>query len=537
MFFIMKIRFLVLIVFLQVNSCCLFSQESNGYIPIINFEITDKCDSATINFSNYWKSVPISIMENLSSSNIVNYEFIYASLLRSGDSVSIINTNTNHITFVKINDSEIVDHIYFYNYDSIFVFLDRDVVIYHRANNNKIADFYMIDTLGEIKGLYSLDSVPYIYHDTKDTMIFLRRFRLEDSKIKNNIFYIPFSLYKPHLNDSVLASLNIELLCAFDLQNKKVKMLNIKMPDNIIGTNFSKNSVTNGFDFIFINDTTMLYSYDFSSDIYKFNIKTDSSELIKSFPDFPFNNIPNPKEECFSSRFGKLKFSPLENVFYRDIFVRNFENYKDFNLTQVLDDQLNLVGYYIENSSYCCLERNGYGEFVLLNVKKNYFGSVVKIGSIKLVPFGELVNNYLPKKPIETQNVVFFNDPTLSENQIIDTYISEFKIPKNSKVVIFKFDNCGYATDYLIKQMAKTNDKNPIYYIVYGENCGSIITFLESMKITNMDYIKFDLKNIYKGYIKDDIRNQVLLVKNKKNKFKMVKSNNTTLYKEFKHFM
>jgi len=532
----LKIRFIALILLFQANILFSFSQEETTSLPIISVETTGQSDLSWENYLNYRNSVSISVMANLSSSNVVNNELIFAALFNRGDSISIFNTNTNEQANVKIPNAEIVANLYFHNYDSIFIFLDRSFVHNQWVNGQKIADFYMIDTLGEIKGLYSLDSVPFIYKGSQDTMIFIRKFRLEGLKIKNNIFYIPFSHYRPTLSDTSLVTLKIRLLCAFDLESKKIKMYNVKLPLKDIGTVYLREVADNGFDYIFVDDSTIVYSFDYSTDIYRLNLNTDSVELIKSFPDFPFNNVPNPTNDCHSTMVGQLNYSPLEKKYIRDLFVRNYENYEDFTLTQVLDENFNLIGYYIGNSLFSFLKFNAQDQFILLNKSDNYHGSVVKVNEVNELNINDLKNNYLQKKNTVPKKNITFDYSLLNQTQKIELYISHFQIPKNSKIVILSLDNCGYVLDYVFSTLLPKIEELNLHCIIYAESTDMLKQLMKSNNIQLDKNIHIDYSALYKDLIESDIQSNLILVNQNKKDDKIVFSTYKTLIKDLKNF-
>lgn len=362
------VLFVIVLQFLNINS--LTSQDLEIKFPVVNLEFTGEYDSTTIRIINYRNSVAVGLMANLFCFQTLNNEYIFANILRSGDTLSIFNASTNNINSIYIPNSFYIEHLYFHNYDSIFLFFERQIVFSQQMKGQKMADFYLTDTTGVIKELFSLDSVPYIYKGSYDTMIYLRRYPFEGNKIIDNILYLPFSIYNPSISDSLLRTLKMRLLCAYDIENKKVKMLNINMPDKEIGTLFNEDVFKSGFDFLILNDSILIYSFDYSSDLFNYNINKDTINFVKKFPNF-FENIPNPTRECHYTHYSKMKFSSIENVFIRDLSIYDFENFEDFQISQILDENFNLVGYFVEDSIYEYMDVNANGELVVLNKKKN----------------------------------------------------------------------------------------------------------------------------------------------------------------------
>lgn len=529
------VLFVVVMQFININS--LISQELEIKFPVVNLEFTGEYDSTTTRKINYIKTVSYAIMDNYWSERTLNNEKITANILRSGDTLSIFNITTNKINSVVIPNSIYIEHVYFHNYDSIFLFFDREFVFSQQMDSQKMADFYMTDTTGMIKGLFSLDSVPFIYNGDIDTMIFNRRFRFEDVKIMNNVFYIPFAIYRPSISDTSLRDLNIKLLCAFDLSLKKVKMLNVKIPDKYIGEKFTQNTTTNGFDYYILNDSILIYSFDFSTEIYSYNIKTDTSILIKSFPDFYFNNILNPSSDCFRTSMNKLKYSEKENVFIRFFTISNFENFKDFYFTQILDENFNEKGIFFEDSIYTIIDVNANGELVVNNKTENYRGYKVKIGDINFVSLDEIKKSKINFKKKTESNKSVEIDKKIPQEERIGKYIASMNIPINSKVVIFSVDNCGHVLDYLFQNMTEIKENDPIYYLIYAENSEMIYQFLELFKVPLNDHIIIDTTNNYKSFIEKEIQSDVLLVKNKKKSTKVIKSKHNTLLNDYTKFI
>ena len=115
-------------------------------------------------------------------------------------------------------------------------------------------------------------------------------------------------------------------------------------------------------------------------------------------------------------------------------------------------------------------------------------------------------------------------------------YISNFQIPKNSKIIIFSIDNCGYVLDYIFATLLPKNEDHQFYFIIYGNNKEFLKQLIESYKIHLDSYIFIDNTDLYKTLIVNEIQSKILFVNKKNKKEPIILSNYKTIINDLKNF-
>jgi hypothetical protein len=514
------------------------SQNTDSiFFPVIQTIRTGIIDYEFYNSVKHSSSIPRNLMLPFYTENVINKEKIEAVLYNTNDTLSIFNTTTKLQTKVFIEGGVYLSHVYFYNYDSIFVFFDREFVYQMNFKKKKMPDFAIIDTLGHLKGKFSFDSVPYINNGSTNPMIMLSRFNLKGNLIANNTLYLPFSIYLPHITSSEYKNLTMKLLCAYNLKENTLKMLNIQIPKNYIGKHFTEHLTDNGFDFKLLNDSTIIYSFHFSSDIFLYHINTDSSELVGTYPDFYFNNIVNPDSNSFQTLFYAPEYITEKHIYSRLIYVREF-NDLDLSFNQFLDENFKVIGYSFGDSIWSKVYYNANGAFISIKRKENYIGEVVEIDSIKTLCLTEIINSLgnNSKHLKYVQKISLPDDLTLEEKMKI--YLSMLNVLENSKVIVLSGDKvCGNVLNFLLEQFKNHKsdfEERKIVILFYNTTKSTVEMFLNPYSIDINDVLVDD-QGLYDQIFGKSTNDQIYMVNNKKDRFKIKKSELKTLVKDFKH--
>jgi len=514
------------------------SQNTDSiFLPIIQSYKTGIIYYEIYNSNIHNKSIPRNLMVNFHTENVINNEQIEAILYTTNDTLSIFNTKTKLQTKVYIESGDYLSHVYFYNYDSIFLFFEREFVYQMHNKKTKMPDFAIIDTLGHLKGTFSLDSVPYIYNGSNNPMIMLSRFNLKGNLIANNILYLPFSIYLPEITSPEYENITMKLLCAYNIKEKKLKMLDIQIPKNNIRNSFNEHLTNNGFDFKILNDTTIIYSFNYSSDIFIYHVNTDSSELVGSYPDFYFNNIVNPKTKVYSTFFYAPEYIPEQHVYLRSIYVREF-NDMDISIFQLLDENFKVIGYSFGDSIWSPVYYNAEGQFISINRKENYIGEVVELGPVKTQSLTEIINSLGNKsKHIKyEQKISLPEDLTLKER--MELYLALLNVPENSKVIVLSGDViCGNVLNFLLEQKKnnkKEYDQKNIIYLFYNCNQSTLESYISPYSLQAEDFV-IDDQGLYNQIFGASKNGDIFMIQNKKKGLKIKKSGINTIVKDFKH--
>jgi hypothetical protein len=402
----------------------------------------------------------------------------------------------------------------------------------------KMPDFAIIDTLGHLKGTFSLDSVPYIYNGINNPCIRLYGSNLKGNLIVNDILYLPFRIYLPEITSPEYENITMKLLCAYNLKEKKMKMLDIQIPKNFIGTHFTEHVIKNGFDFNFLNDSTIIYSFDYSSDIFIYHINTDSSELVGSYTDFYFNNMVNPDSNMYRTWFYAPEYKPEKRVYSRKIYVSEF-NDMDLVFFQFLNENFKVIGYSFGDSIWSPVYCNAEGQFISINRKENYIGEVVELGPVITQSLTEIINSLGNKsKHIKyEQNISLPEDLTLKER--MELYLAMLNVPENSRIIALSGKViCGNVLNFLLEQY-KTHknefDEKKIVFLFYNCNQSTLEGFLSPYSLKAEDFI-LDDQGLYNQIFGESKDGDILMIQNKKRGLKIKRSGLEMLVKDYKHF-
>ncbi len=515
------------------------SQNTDSiFFPIIQVYKTGISDSEIYNSIIHDQSIPRNLMLPFHTERVINNENIIARLYTTKDTLSIFNTKTKLQTKVFIEGGIYLSHVYFYNYDSIFVFFDRDFVYQMHIKKKKMPDFAIIDTLGHLKGTFSLDSVPYIYNGINNPSVMLSGSNLKGNLITNDILYLPFSIYLPEMTSPEYKNLTMKLLCSYNLKEKKLKMLDIQVPKIFIGTHFTEHVIKNGFDFNLLNDSTIIYSFDYSSDIFIYHINTDSSELVGSYPDFYFNNKVNPDSNMFRTMFHAPEYKPEKHVYSRMIYISEFKDI-DLAFFQFLDENFKVIGYSFGDSIWSPLYCNAEGQFISVNRKENYIGEVVELGPVKTQSLTEIINSLGNKsKHIKyVQKISLPEDLTLKVR--MEIYLAMLNVPENSRIIALSGNViCGNVLNFMLEQY-KTHknefDEKKIIFLFYNCNQSTLESFISPYSLQAEDFI-IDDQGLYNQIFGESKDGDILMIQNKKSGLKIKTSALNTLLKDYKHF-
>jgi len=253
----------------------------------------------------------------------------------------------------------LISKIYYHNQDSIFIFYNRKKIkdYEYQHNINILYDFVLVNRNGKVVNWYLLDSVPYIYNGYLSPMIYVNENSVSNNLIINNKLLINFTNYKPFSHDSNFIKFNPKLLCLYDLTTKEIKMLNVKFPPEDIGKKYPNGCSTSYFDFTYDKDNNLLISFPYTSKIYKYYFDKDTMILASEKMGF-FNNLDsttilkNQIGDLIQLRFYAPHYCKKNNQYIRDLTITKFKNYHLVSVIELLDSNLNHIGYFFPDSTF-----------------------------------------------------------------------------------------------------------------------------------------------------------------------------------------
>ena len=121
-------KWIVIVILFLIFGYAKSQNTDSIFFPVIQTIRTGIIDYKFYNSHIHHSSIPGNLMLPFHTENVINNEKIEAQLYNTNDTLSIFNTTTKHQTKVFIEGGVYLSHVYFYNYDSIFLFFEREFV-------------------------------------------------------------------------------------------------------------------------------------------------------------------------------------------------------------------------------------------------------------------------------------------------------------------------------------------------------------------------------------------------------------------------
>jgi hypothetical protein len=532
---------LIFVLFAIIFTQCNENQNYNG--ANTNYYDTGITDSSLYLRDKFIAQTPRMLSAELYSFNVLDGKTITTFLNPSGDTIITFDGKNALKINIPFKFKIPISSVYFHNYDSIFVFLDREFVVMFSNEKIKFDDFILINSKGKVLNKYSLSKVKDIYNGQLCPMIYLKKTFVENIRILNGKLFLPFSIYNPLISDSTLKDYYIKLICEYDLLSKKYRMLNISFPKEDIGKIFSSNVHGNSVDFYLLNDSILIYTFDYSSTIYKYNLNTNMSGPVYKLKDFYFENriVKNPDTNIFYSEFYCPVFVKKDNIFIRRIKVHNYKQFEDFEISQIFNDSLKIMFNNYSDSTYSSIRINANGDLIVSDKSNSYISSLIKISKdYQNITVND--DDLRLKRKIIKSNVTKINADVkkLSLNDRLKKYIYSIGLQNARKVVLINTDiMCSHCIEYIMTEL-KNNEQNfqskNVFYLFYGENIKFSQDILETYKISNLDIISIDETHAYLNYLNEEeyvIDRFVVLQNNQIKVFEYFPDNLKQIFDEF----
>ncbi len=361
-----------------------------------------------------------------------------------------------------------IENIYFHNLDSIFLFFNREYVVKNSDSENQLADFVLINNQGAILNMYSLDSVPYIYNGQVDPMIFQSPEYIRNQRLIGDHLLIPFSTYRPGPHEERYQSWHPSLLCSYNLKTGQVKMLNVRLPFEDLGSKLSfsvQHILTNRFEFSFGENGELLLSFLYSPSVYAYDFSDDTLVRVTGFDECFFNNFSSEQP---SSEMG-CSFEPPfycrdKNIYLRRINVRKYYDYDPFRIVQVFDRKFRSRGYVLQADGHGAL--NCFDDRTLVFDMNNRIWMTTSFSGSQKIPIDEFHQKL--KRPSTKQQPVIKTDQTMEVR--MEEYLQELGIPDSSLVVLISSEYlCAHCLNHLMDLLEKNYDQykeSSVFYLI-----------------------------------------------------------------------
>jgi hypothetical protein len=438
-----------LLIILIFSSCV--SKKEFVEIRLLSFKNKSRISVDSARYDRFFNRY-LSYVAGHHSFKRLNNQRIFTGLNLSMDSLIIFNASLNKINRVKIpfNKDFPISLLYFHNYDSIFIFLDRPYVkLVNDGKDRQIGDFYLIDGSGKIKNSYSLNEIPNIDNKSDSGLIILGKEGTYGNMISDGKIYLPFYIFIPSIE---FKQSKIRLVCQYDLKRKRAKMLDIYVNSDDYMALSDKSVLMVPYIFI-INDSALIYSFRHSPALYKYNITNGSKELLYKDDCFSNSYVNNAK---YIIEYKRLEFAKKDSLYIRDILITTSTSSRIY-MKEILDINFNNLGYTVLNPP-----------------KPSVF---IEKGHLVL----KVSNDLYKVKPVNrlTYSMQSFEDKFVYKK--INTDSERIRIPKNSR---FKERLISYSKEIGIK------DSERVITINVDQTCSSTLEFLVNELNNNASILK-----------------------------------------------
>jgi hypothetical protein len=357
-----------------------------------------------------------------------------------------------------------------------------------------------------------------------------------------------FNIYLPSLGDSIHLTRKMPMLCEYNLTEKSVNMLNIFLPDELIGKRFKSESDGMMLDFFILNDSTLLYSFYNYGAVYLYHLKQRVSEEVFPANQFPFrsNEVDDP-DPTVDVNYGDIRSEKTTGVILRWVTIREYKHYQPFRILQVFDRQFNLTG---------CLIYDG-ARFTWLNDQKygTLFFDKQGLFSVSLKDVSGLYLHVQPDSPvwrsveyIEQNLLTVKAEPTIDEafehlsyHERILLYLEDLGITDSTKVIVIYYAAaCPHVFNYLLSACrgdSVTFQSERIRYL-FQDWDRSMAGKLAGANQIPSEWIIVDDEQIYQKYLhKEEYGNNPLIHYYNRQKGEVIVYDLGDLTTEFRKFL
>jgi len=499
-----KSHFLFLLLLIINLSKCQNIEKSFSFL-----EFNDEKEIEEVEYSMCFENNHnLSLWANHKCYNKVNDSLFFVALNTGSDTLFVYNHETYQVRVIELKETPCypINHIYYHNHDSIFIFYRRDFIYKHTDNQ---FDFVLINSKGEVLNTYSLNQLPYIYKGNINYMIEYALQDIKENRIIDENLLVPLGIYSPTIYDSNFVKFNPRLLCLYNLANKTLKMLNVKFPTQDIGKKFHPDTYYSFIKLCYDKNQNLIVFFSHSNYLYQYDFDLDTMLMIQCVYDNTFHNIDmasrKSNENYMDIRFEKPEWYNNEKCYIRRLSIWNYKDYMPTLILDVMDSNFNHIAYMFDNKNYKTPFLLN-DKLIAINKNNNLPYLVLPKNIPKKISWQEYEENHLTKVLVNTKNKILINE-----------YLKKLHISKNSLVVIINLNYpCGNCLKFLMSEMKnnlKDYKKNHIYYILYDNNPTS--KFAESL-IKNhglsKDNIIIDKELLQRVYEKSELDHHYRLI-------------------------
>jgi len=478
-------------------------QTKNKECTILEFKALNENEDEQY-FKIFQNSHSLSIMLNHRCHRTICDSLYYIHLTPRTDTLYVYNYSRHHAVTIALNKipKYPIDHVYYHNHDSIFLFYKREIMCKYFPDIH--IDFILMNDKGQLINQYSLDSVPYIYKGQLQKMLFQTPALINENRIVDGHLLIPFSIYLPQTYDDEFYDFQPKLLCAYNLSNQSLRMLNVKFPEQEIGKRYGEDCITNHIYMEYDeNKKNLLINFPHQPTLYRYDFTLDSLLPIQCTYDYTFTNTlfaSHSEIDPMDVEFEEPKWCRQMQCYVRKIYIDNYKNHEQKLILQLLDSNFNHMAYSLGTANYETpyLMNN---QLISVNIKNKLPYNIQFTKNIKTLSWEKLEADYF-KEYIKKGK----------RSMSMEKYLKKLHIPRNSLVVIINLKYpCGNCLNYLFGEMKNNVEdykKACIYYILYNNDPSSDFgeTLINNYGLSSYHLVKIDkylLQNVYNDDILD----------------------------------
>ncbi|MEA3496375.1 MAG: hypothetical protein U9R42_10110 [Bacteroidota bacterium] len=531
----MKKTDILLILLLIITSC----KSQNNTIEFKVFETeVGSINNVNENKSKFFDNYSLSMVLGHHNYRLLNDELYQISLSANNKNIYVYNATKDSLIIVPLKNDSIpnlpIEQIYYHNQDSVFIFYDRSTLMkieFEKSVDLKI-DFLLINSKGVVKNYFSLDDVPFIHYRSPDKMIMKRNHLIQENQIIDNCLIIPFSIYRPNPSQWDFRSFWPKMLCSYNLKTKKVLMLDVKFPEEDIGKFYGKRVLETTIDFRFNHRGNIYYVHQHSPNIYEFDVKNNKLLNIIKYPENLFYNNKGfldstlVNDSLTRSDFYAPVYYKKENVYIRKISLEAYKDYMKLDFVQILDKNLNVLGYSFADSLQSSIYVSG-GALCRFNMQDRVTYNH-SLGQTKKMKLNEIENEFFKKKIKAKKKKKNLLNISIEDRLFL--LIKELKIAPGSKVITINTNRtCSTCIKFLmemLKENIKKFEEENIYYLFTGYNKSFTNKILKNYKIPETKVVILEYSGKSFKYIYDDERNYYYFIDySSDGKFEIEKAN------------
>jgi hypothetical protein len=433
-----------------------------------------------------------------------------------------------------------IDQIYYHNHDSVFLIFNRGTVLRMRNKGEDLSDIYLLNGTGLILNNYNLDSVPFIYNGTNYPCIDLSPDAIMGNRVSDHKLFLSFYIdYLPEQSRSLVGMLKISTIASIDLVTKNVRMMNIPPPDDLIEGDFKEDGGGFASRVSMLNDSTLLFHFPSSPTVYLYDLKTNIFKKAFTYTGTLFSNDRGITKSNHEALFDIPQYNPELNLYFRKIQVKDYKDYKPFEVVQFFDCEFNDMGYYFRDTTFSAFFFLNFNNHLSVRYKGAESILRVKPKRAKSRSIEYIEQHILQRKPASPFDESL-KEKSYEERLVL--YLNNFDLPDDSRIVMYSMTApCSNILTFLMESYRMNHKRfgeRNMRYLFYDADIESAMQTIGHFNLENTSYIVTDTNKLFMRYFYPAEYDMNPLVRYRNQKVVEVMTYNPqTIYKKYGELM